>query len=639
MNCRYVQSNLQAYIDSAVDPSLALDIGTHLDGCESCAREYRLYKNLICGLNELEIPKLSDECWRNIHDTVMEQVAALPQKRTVTPFAMRLWHSVQTVQVRAVAALLVISLVTAGSIMFIGFRADRKLLSFFGRQYPTVVAVEGMAFSGDDSDDATAVPVQGEMALPPGRSIRTDDKSSLEIQVDKKSSIRLGRNSNVSVADLAAGKTVFTLKKGDLAARVSKRNAGELFIIQTPNAVCEVIGTRFDVTTQHDSYRKRFITTLVVHEGTVKFGSLNYKLPVKAGSAIAMFGDSLGVLTMSDDPLIRQLYREPGRGLYTINSTPDQALVLIDGIPVGFTPLCGSASFGSHTVTCLKKGFGKSSGTLTVDAGSNVALELSLGTYDKDNGYGRSSLAASTTLDNPLLLDATEQMVVGNYAEALSILEPLCSDKSVQSDIRASALSKAARCNKYLQNYPAAINMLNRIVDGKYTMEQRGAALFERATMYRTSLHEAKCAISDYKRYLDEFKDGIWSEEASRSLAELLYLVKDYAGAASEYRKYCDVHCKGLECEQVLYRLGTIYANNLSDPARALDVFNRLLLENPQSEFADDAVFWSADCLMRQGHASRAMAEFEKYTRRYPNGKWFAEAKTRLRKIDNTKVQ
>lgn len=639
MNCRYVLSNLQSYIDNTVDPDLALDIGTHLDGCKSCAREYHSYKNLICGLNELEIPKLSDERWRNIHNTVMEQVAALPQERTVTPFTVRLWNNIRAVQVRAVAALLVISLITAGSIMVVGFRVDRRLLSFLGRQYPTVVAVEGTAFSGDGSDLADPVPVQGKMVLPPGRSIRTDDKSSLEIQVDKKSSIRLGRNSDVSVADLAAGKTVFKLKKGDLAARVSKRNAGELFVIETPNAVCEVIGTRFDVTTQHDAYRKRFITTLVVHEGTVKFGSLNYKLPVKAGSAIAMFGDSLGVLTMSDDPLIGQLYREPGRGQYTITSTHEQALVLIDGIPVGFTPLCGSAPFGSHTVTCLKKGFGKSSGTLIVDAGSNVILELSLGTYDKVNGDERPSLAAATTLDNPLLLDATERMVIGNYSEALSILGSLCNDKSVQSDIRASALSKAARCNKYLQNYPAAIDMLNRIIDGKYTMEQRGAALFERATLYRTSLHEAKCAISDYKRYLDEFKGGIWSQEASRSLAELFYLVKDYGGAAREYREYCDTHCKGRECEQVLYKLGTIYANNLSDPVRALDAFNRLLLENPQSEFTEDAVFWSADCLMRQGHASRAIAEFEKYTRRYPNGKWFAEAKTRLRKIDNTKVQ
>ncbi|MBN1578095.1 MAG: FecR domain-containing protein [Chitinispirillaceae bacterium] len=643
MNCQYVQTNIQSFIDQTMDFNHTELIEEHLHECAACSREYQSYKKLIAALNEADYPKLNDQQWQAIHSSIIAAVSSPPQKKPVILSipVFTLFNS-RYFPVSALAALIVVALISL-AFLFPGHLRNQEMLGFNSEIYPKVVAINGSgnAFSMDvePGNTTSRVPVYSDLTIPPGRSIETDHNASLQIQVDKRSTIQVGRNSNFSVAACAPKKTVLKLTNGDLAAQVGKRTPDQLFRIETPNAFCEVIGTRFNVTTQHDEFRDRFITSLTVQEGTVQFGSADARLYVEAGHSVAIFGDSLGIPTLSNDPLIRQLQQEPGRGLFTITSKPLEALVLIDGIPSGFTPLSGTAPFGKHTVTCLKKGFSRWTGAFEVEAHTKATLKFSLSTDPHSQNNTTTMLAANTTLDDPLLLSATELMIAGNYEKALVSLSKLYNNTSIPPAIRASALNKASTCHKYLRNYTAAITMLQRIIEGDFSNDERGNALFERATIYQTLLHDAKNALNDFRRYTQEFRDGIWAKEAFFSSAELLYLRQDYNRAAGEYLNYCDIAGKTSRCENALYRVAIIYSNNLSDPKRAVNTFTRLLLEFPQTNFAEDAVFWSADCLLRMGTTNRAIHEFNRYIQRYPSGKWLTEAKTRLKRIETAEVR
>ncbi|MBN1308804.1 MAG: FecR domain-containing protein [Chitinispirillaceae bacterium] len=585
---------------------------------------------------------MSDRQWQSIHRSVLAAVSSLPQKKPVilSMPVFTLFHS-KYMPISALAALIVIALISFTSLRFPGYFRKQELLGSSNEIYPKVIAINGNAFSRDveTGNTTSPEPVYNDVTIPPGRSIETDHNASLQIQVDKRSTIQVGRNSNFSVAACAPKKTILKLINGDLVAQVGKRTPDELFRIETPNAFCEVIGTRFNVTTQHDEFRDRFITALTVHEGTVRFGSDEARLYVEAGHSVAIFGDSLGIPTSSNDPLIHQLQQEPGRGLFAITSKPSEALVLIDGIPSGFTPLSGSAPFGKHTVTCLKKGYSRWTGTLEVDAHAKTDLTLSFSAETQPQTNTAPMLAANTTLDDTHLLKATELMIAGNYKEALIPLRTIFDNTDLSPAICASALNKASTCHKYLRNYTTAVEMLGRIIEGRFSNDDRGNALFERATIYQTLLHDANSALNDFRRYTQEFRDGIWAKEAFFSAAELFYLMQDYKQAAREYLNYCDNAENTSRCEKALYRVAMIYSNTLSEPQRAFNAFTRLLLEFPHTSYAEDAVFWSADCLLRMGVTNRALNEFKKYIQRYPDGKWLTAAKTRLKRIETAEVR
>ena len=228
-------------------------------------------------------------------------------------------------------------------------------------------------------------------------------------------------------------------------------------------------------------------------------------------------------------------------------------------------------------------------------------------------------------------------MIAGNYREALVPLGKLFNNGTPA--IQAAALYKASTCHKYLCDYTTATALLQKIIAGNFPDDIRGNALFERASVYQNLLHDGSNALIDLRRYTREFRNGLWAEEASYSLAELLFQFQDYRQAAQEYQRYCNTFTKTNRTEKALYKLGIIYANNLSDPQNALKTFTRLILEFPQTQFSEDAVFWSADCLLRLGLTNRALNEFNTYVKRYPNGKWLTEAKTRLKRIETAEAR
>jgi TolA-binding protein len=626
MNCSNIKATLQDYIEHRLDEEKDESIRFHLKNCPDCNHEYQSYETLINLLQESNVPLPSADRWTSIHNSILNNLPA-QQSRKLKIFTHFHFFSLST-PLRKIAAALVISV--------IGFSGLFTYLNMRSTAYPKVVAVDGNAFTIESVNSGTPIRISSNFTIVPGNSIQTDENSSLEIKVDHKSTIQLGNNSRCQVTDIAKKKRIFKLNKGDLEAKVSKRKVDELFRVETPNAYCEVIGTRFNVTTQYDNYFKRHITTLLVEEGTVEFGSPDHNMPVKAGYAVAIFGDSLGIPTIGDDTLIQLLRTHSGHGAFTITSTPEEADVFIDGDLAGQTPLFSHVTFGMHSIRISRNGFKDHIDSIEIKAHERFMADISL----IPSGDGPLSPEDYVVFNDATLSRAINLLNNGNVTKAIRLLSSLVKNAtpSTSKSMLATALYKLGTAYKLDGKYEAATLTLSIIVDGPYSTRERGKALFQRGTIHKTHLQNAAEAINDFRRYTSDFSKGIWYEEALYSLAELYHLTNDYKNAAKTYTAFINQFGNTIYREKVLFTLGILYCSHLSNIQRGISFYNRLLEEYPNSPYTEDALFWSADGLLRVGHSKKSAERFRSYLDRFPSGKWQSEATTRLSKILSAEV-
>ena len=58
----------------------------------------------------------------------------------------------------------------------------------------------------------------------------------------------------------------------------------------------------------------------------------------------------------------------------------------------------------------------------------------------------------------------------------------------------------------------------------------------------------------------------------------------------------------------------------MKDCDRALGYFGRIEKDFPESDIIEDALFWKGDCLFNRGRASQAIAQYNRYLEKYPDG-------------------
>ena len=89
--------------------------------------------------------------------------------------------------------------------------------------------------------------LEGEMPLDSGDSIKTADGVA-EVYLDDKGAITIGRNTELEMSSLSKGESAFTMKFGNIAAKIQHFLDEKLKMqVRTPSAVCAVRGTEFAV--------------------------------------------------------------------------------------------------------------------------------------------------------------------------------------------------------------------------------------------------------------------------------------------------------------------------------------------------------------------------------------------------------
>ena len=107
-----------------------------------------------------------------------------------------------------------------------------------------------------------------------------------------------------------------------------------------------------------------------------------------------------------------------------------------------------------------------------------------------------------------------------------------------------------------------------------------------------------------------------------------------------QFKKVAKDHSKSRFADDAQYRVGASYvrAHGLikDSPEKAIKAFERLIKRYPDSEFVDDACYWKANAYSLMEDYERATAEYEEFTRKYPQSQLYKEA---LRQIEECRVR
>ncbi|MDP8256942.1 MAG: ABC transporter substrate-binding protein [Candidatus Alcyoniella australis] len=121
------------------------------------------------------------------------------------------------------------------------------------------------------------------------------------------------------------------------------------------------------------------------------------------------------------------------------------------------------------------------------------------------------------------------------------------------------------------------------------------------------------------------------ADEASElfSNAEAAYSAGDFEQALELYRKLVVHHGEARFIDRCLYRVGAIYIR-LEDPPKARIYFDKLVREQPQSEFAREALYYRGYCSYEVGEQLKASEDFRAYLDQGPDALRLGQAQLYL---------
>jgi len=141
--------------------------------------------------------------------------------------------------------------------------------------------------------------------------------------------------------------------------------------------------------------------------------------------------------------------------------------------------------------------------------------------------------------------------------------------------------------SKLISNDALALNLLisDNIVDDTIRTALKKYAKAELLT-YQNKNQQA---IDTLSLVLKDFKGHAIEDEALFKQAELYKAQKNYAFAEHNYQKILSIAKDGILADDAIYALGLLYENELNDPEKAKEMYEKIIFEYPSSIYLVDA--------------------------------------------------
>lgn len=564
MDCKNVHSHAHDLIDGRCTLAESQEVSSHLHGCAACTEYVNSLQLLKKSLGEFPVPGKRAEQWDAIELSILKEIGKV---NTVKQFS--------TPKYRHPLAAAAVLLLTVVSLYFIVQNYVSQQHQFNVSPFPAIVNVQGKM-----TKNGQAYEVSGKKStVIAGEEIVTASGSKVIIKSDSGSTLTIGQNSKIAVTHYSKKNQTYLLERGAVDVEVSKRTSGQLFLVKTPNAVCEVVGTKFSVDVKTTD--KGLQTILKVVEGCVK---------LKAHD-----GDSVFVNYGTEQSITNGVFDYSNVG-NQVHREQDSRI-----------ESCSSAVINTTEKPTPVKNGGKDISVSSSSAPESI----------------RDDMAQSKLRDATLLFES------GKSVEALAVLDTLSASGSLAQDLQYDVFMKKARILKMLKKFNDACEMYSKIADGNFRNEQKGNAVYQAAVVKATELRDIDGAIEGYRRYIHEFKDGLMIPEAYYSLGDLYHSRKQFAEEAKLYKEFIEKFSDIAGIERAIYTLAQLYSTEMGDCARSVGLFTHLGDKYPDGYYTEDALFWKASCLQSEGRAVQAIDAYKKYIEKYPQGRWAAEARER----------
>jgi TolA-binding protein len=222
-------------------------------------------------------------------------------------------------------------------------------------------------------------------------------------------------------------------------------------------------------------------------------------------------------------------------------------------------------------------------------------------------------------------LDPAQPRTNARLKEAGRLLGRLL-ERFPTSDYVVQALYLKGKISREERNYPDAKDLFTRIIDQYETTPFAPLAMNEMVGI-AVDEKDIDAAIEMTKRLAHGFPTSSTVPEAFRRVADFYYRQKGtgYGTAASIYERMLVRFPDFKGIDGIRFRLATIYYNMGMADARNLDAFNKAgqhYLDYaklyPNSDLADDALYWGASCYWKVPNAVRAYTMIMRLVGQYP---------------------
>jgi FecR protein len=210
------------------------------------------------------------------------------------------------------------------------------------------------------------------------------------------------------------------------------------------------------------------------------------------------------------------------------------------------------------------------------------------------------------------------------HARAVALATPGAPDAGDTAE-RAQAALAAGEATRALTLY--------RTLAGRGGPEGENAS-YEIGKILRDRMGQPANAVAAWRHYRAEHPNGLLRIETDVSIIETLVHAGDSSGALAEANDFIRNHPDSERRAEIARVAGDLYRTR-ADYKRAVVAYQTALSSPQVRDAAEPSTFHRAECLVRLGDAGGAEAT-RAYLRRWPNGRFRAEAERLLESSDDS---
>ena len=405
------------------------------------------------------------------------------------------------------------------------------------------------------------------------------------------------------------------LERGRVLLDVNPLPSGTTLAVITDDARVTVHGTRFLVE------KGKHGTTVACDRGLVRVASrgASAAVDVAAGSRLATGG--VEPIASDETTALDRIGRwptAPERTSGTLEVLADVAAaeIVVDGEPVGVTPLSISMAPGTHKLHV------SAPGRLPIEQTVEVAADATTTIHAELRSILEEETAAPRRGAPDLLTQARALVFSGSYERALAVLAQL-RRKSPPAPVLARATLLEAQTYRLQRRPEQALALFERVARGSGHEAEQARYLL--AQTLARDLSDPKRATAAWQTALKRFPQGMFHEEEIYRLGESQLAADQPLEGIRTLSHYVKDFPKGSHAEDAHLLVASAERDRLNDCAEAVVHFRAVATAGgrraPQASIAE------ARCLRSLGRLPEARTAYLRYLSQAPRGRFAEEAR------------
>lgn len=379
--------------------------------------------------------------------------------------------------------------------------------------------------------------------LADGATLIVGEDSTACLAIDTAVDVCFAPSTNATLSGLMGDALQVEIEYGRAVARLEPTPRVRSFALSSGDVRATAVGTIF--TLRRDGETPRVTTSVLEGVIDVHVGSEAVRLSAPEQATIE--GDGVtrerpdASREVDDLALLQQAPSNDGTtpARLVVESTPSGAMVRVDGVDVGPSPVTTSITHGAHVVELVADGRSTIRETIAVEAGDVVRRRFEPGTVVADASSDEPAADGGGRMDGPAPDDAAEPTDPGNPGDDATSAEASLAEPRKPT---ATAADMIARARLLLREskWSAAARAYGALRRAHPKSGEAHAALVSLGDLQLDHLGKPRAAARSYEKYLT--RGGALSLEARYGRVRAYRAARDAGREAKAIRSFLAKH-------------------------------------------------------------------------------------------------